>query len=314
MIYNYLLDSNVYNILRKTPNALKAFNISIRNSEAIPYSNIMLRMTPYSLMEAIGFTIDSPQIEVPKSILSSRNTKEVFFYILKQSKEIFLEKLDRNVLLEKAKEQSLFTLNQQDSKYIEYSCIYKPLNDLNIEENFAENLAFDYAFKYNFSSDFEFDLYNNFFISTFFTTDKFISKLSKFRLTKKFWDQIYLKTLESNKDQQDLILNLNKSMRLKKSKDFLDCDIIHLVTTGDFNGEEFRPTIAFTCDDGQTIVNRVMIYKTHIEQLKNNLDENIKPMCLGIIDRWQEGILVFCNRDGTIKDFINVNEIQPIFT
>lgn len=307
MTHIYLLDNNIYSILKKTPNAIRNFNISIRDTGLIPVSDIRLRMTPYTVMEALGLTFSDPEIIIPKDVLVS-GAVPTFSYVLVEAKKYYKGQINRDDILTRASNEDSFA--SQEGKELVRK-IFKPLSSNNFETILAENLAFDLAFKYNYPKELVFEITDKFFVNALFTDVEFIARMSKFRLTKKFWDEHHQKIRQVNPHQLDVIESVNKSMRLKTFKDFLDCDIIHFATIGDYVNGTFQPTIAFTCDDGQTIVNRVMAYKTYIEYLKSNLDDNLQAKFAPTMNKWHSGILVFCNSDGTVKNLIPVNEIQP---
>lgn len=314
MTHYYLLDNNVYTILRKTPNAIREFDISILNTGVIPVSNIKHLMTPYSVMEAVSVTMTNPNVVVPRELLLNGDVTAIFSFVLNEALIYYKSQISKDDFMAKAEIQRAFTLDEINAIELEKRCVQKPLTSANFEEYFSQHLAFDYAFKFDFPKQLEFDLNDIFFVNSFFTDHPFITRLSKFRLTKKFWGQIYPEILNANKHQLEIIEMLNKSMRLKNFKDYLDCDLIHFVTVGNYNGSSFRPTIGFTCDDPQTIVNRVMAYKTHIEFLKSNLDDNLSSIFGKTTEKWEQGILAFCNENGTVKDYIEVKNIQSLWS
>lgn len=225
-----------------------------------------------------------------------------------ESKKFYLGQINRADILIRAKKEDSFA-TPEGKELVKK--IFKPLTSNNFEIILAENLAFDSAFKYNYPKELVFDITDKFFVNAVFTDHQVIARISKFRLTKKFWDEHHQKIKKVNPNQLDIVDSVNKSMKLKTFKDFLDCDIVHFATIGDNVNGIFQPTIAFTCDDGQTIVNRVMAYKTYIEYLKSNLDDSLASKFAPTIAKWHSGILVFCNSDGTIKSLIPVSEIEP---
>lgn len=309
MTTNYLLDNNIYSILKKYPNAIRDFNISIKEAGISSGLTIKLRMTPYTVMEALGITISDPDIKIPREILAN-GAVGVFSHILIEAKKYYFGQVNLSDMLQRSTQESTFAT--KEGKELIKKCISKPLSNEGFTTILAENLAFDMAFKFDYPKDLVFEITDKFFVNAIFTDYPFIARMSKFRLAKKFWDAHFKKIKEKNSEQLDIVHDVNNSMRLKTFKDFVDCDIIHYATIGDFVENDFRPTIAFTCDDGQTIVNRVMAYKTYINYLKDNLDENLIEKFSPTIAKWNSGILVFCNPDATIKSLISVNEIQPI--
>lgn len=307
MTTTYLLDNNIYSILRRTPGAFRKFNATIRETGIIPTNDVKLRMTTSSIIEAVGVTLKDPEINIPSNIIKG-TVSDIFSYLLKTAKTYFESAIIKNDFIEKATIESAFTI--PEAKELEEKCVWKPLSSNNFEKLLAQDLALDFAFKFDFPNRMDYDLHDKFFVNALFTDFELIAGVSKFRLAKKFWDKHHQKIRKVNSHQLDTIDEINKSLKLKKFQDFLDCDIVHFVTVGDYVQKTFRPTVAFTTDEGQVIVNRVMAYKTYIDYLKENLDENLKTIFTPTIEKWRQGILVFCNPDGTIKNLMEVKDIQ----
>jgi hypothetical protein len=314
MTNSYFLDNNIYRDLTTSANgeAIRNFNLSIVDSGVIPMINVKLRMTPFTVLEAVGLK----KIPDPNLILNiqtlRKSPNEIISYLSSKARTFYLDSpiLKREHLISLANKQSIkYTSNE--GKELERRCVYKPLSFNLFEKILIDNLTFDYIYKFDFPQEKQFVI-TDFLLPSLFTDHSHISGLSKFRWAKKFWDKIYqnLNKTDLCVSQKEIIEGINKSMKLKKLKDFLDCEIIHKVLVGDFVDGKYRPSIAFTSDNGQDIINRIMVYKSFIEYLSENLSDKVSDHYRAIIAKWHSGMVVFCNSDGTFKGMKAVNEIE----
>ena len=271
MTYTYFFDNNIYRCLTTSPNGLcfKNFITSVKNNEIlreIDSKGILIKMTPFSVMEALGITAPKLSLTLPPKLIEP---KDIIEFLFKGAKEFYQNSpyTKKEHFLIKAKEQSRHTSAQ--AKELENMCIKYPLNKETFEDYLIACLTFDYIYKYNFIQTIELKLMAEFFIPSFFADNK-LSSLSKFRVVKKMWDMCYSKLL-SNKDYtidtKKILMEMNEAIQLKKDKDYLDCELIHLVTIGDYIEDTYNPVVVFTCDDEEKIKLRIMTYKSTIPSL-----------------------------------------------
>ncbi len=316
MRYSYLFDNNLYRQLTTSPNglALKNFNNAIDKYEItkkIASRPIAFRMTPFTIMEALGITAPNPPISIPRHLNSGKKLRELLDYVISEAKSFYYSSpnLKKQYFLDKAQEQMKFT--SFEATAFEKICILDPLNDDNFEDYIVLCLAFDFLYKFEFPKEIQLQALHTYFIPTFFINDSFVAGLSKFRIAKKLWDIAYPSLLKKSDYSNETIEKMNGSMRLKKLKDYLDCELVHMLSVGDYTKNTYQPVVAFTCDDGQNVINRIMTYKSIIELFINLLDDVVYGEFKSTIQSWQQGVLVICNMDGTFKDVIEVNKIVP---
>lgn len=306
---SYFLDHGLYNSLRKSINGVAINNLQndIRKSVKIPSSNIMLRLTPFTIMEALGLIIPIPEIKLPTK--GFNDPKTIIGFLYNEVESYYQSKIDINNLLDRAAENSKFT--SLKTKELEYKCVFQPLSDKSFKYQFVKSLTWDFLFKFPYKRTFEYQIMNEIFVPSFFLT--MLSNISKFRLAKKFWDSSFQDLKKINSHQVELIQKINTSLELKYRKDYLDCELIHVATIGDFITDIYRPAVVFSCDKSQIIVDRIMTYKTIINEIFNNCEEAAKIEYLSKARLWNQGIVVFCNTDGTIRGYIEVKEIKPFW-
>jgi hypothetical protein len=100
-------------------------------------------------------------------------------------------------------------------------------------------------------------------------------------------------------------------MDLKSKRDYVDCELIHKLVVGTVMNNKYIKVIGFTCDDGQTIINRIQVYKSMIAFCINKLyNPETSEKYKETMKKWQQGILVICNTDGAFMHEIKVDEIR----
>lgn len=317
MKYSLLLDNNIYRPLVQSENGtvLKNFNSAIKEHRIInkiPASNINYSLTPFSIMEALGITIPDPKNSISKK-LTSKNDYHIIFESIKNEAEIYyknLKQISKQEILKKAKIQSEFTV--PESKNIEKTFIQDPIQIESFYEYFIQALVFDYMCKYEFSGQIQKSILSEYLIPEFFMNENITSRFSKFRIIKRLWDNSYHELEKSSKFPEGYIKSLNNSMKLKRNKDFLDCEIIHFSCVGDCVDGKFNPVFSFTSDDKKTVINRIIVYKSMINLFLRNISEEYYNIKEPIINGWKQGMITFCNKDGTFIESVDISDIEVI--
>lgn len=316
-MHSYFFDTNIYRNLTKSQDgkAVLNFNASLDKFEIlkqIASQNVLFKMTPFTLIEALGITIPNPSISLPIEQLDKANKKrDVIGFISNAARTFYssLPQTKRTYLLQKAEEQSRYT--SPEAKAIE-KIIDRPLLSDTIEEYLISCLLFDYVCKFDYPKDVERDVLHSFLIPSFFVPHALTSGLSKFRIVKKLWDRMYPEIYVKSDYPTPVLEEMSKSMRIKRYEDFLDCELIHLACLGDYYDQKYSPVVSFTCDDSQKVIARIRIYKSVLSVFINLMVEKGNDSYRTIIQSWKEGTVAFCNPDGTLKDVIEINKI-PAF-
>jgi hypothetical protein len=295
---------------------LKNFQKSIQNHKIIQNispKDMFYSITPFSIMEALGITIPFPEHLFLKSKITLKTYREDFKYLKEKAEEYFesLDFLKIENLIKTANEQSLYT--NEESKDLEKILITNPLKSSEFCNYFLKGLVFDFLCKYEFPIEVQKHIFSEFLIPTFFKNDKEISRFSKFRIIKRLWDNSYHGLDKSEILNNELINKLHKSMKLKRNKDFLDCEIIHFSTIGDLVDEYHNPVISFTLDNKETILNRIIVYKSMLNLFINQaVTAEYYDNHKHIINNWKQGMIVFCDKDGNFTESIDISNVKTI--
>ena len=317
MKYSFLLDNNIYREIVKSGNEiiLENFNSDIKNHRIIkniPLKNINYSLTPFTIMEALGITIPYKKITLPSDLKKPNKYNEAIRFINDEAKKHFnnLTLIKPEELLKKVKHQKKYT--SLKAKEIAKIFIETPLTTKEFYNYFIEALVFDYVCKYEFTKEIQKIIFTEHLLPTFFLNNHEISRFSKFRIIKRLWDNSYDSLKKSIVFPKGYMEEINNSMKLERNRDFLDCEIIHFACIGDCVETKYNPVFAFTQDDKKTIINRIIIYKSMIKTILNDLSDDDYNIHKPIINDWKQGMIIFCNSDGSIKESIDVSDIKTI--
>lgn len=316
-MHRYLFDNNTYRFLStsKDGEALRRLNQSLGEIEllkTISEGNKVYKLTPYTLIEAIGLKkVPKFELHVPAKLKYAKAIPQLVEYVMRESYQFYSTHpdLSRENLIEMANEQSLHTDASPHSKKFEQLCIYDILSYPTFQTYIAECLSIDFLCKEDYPKDLILPLADYLFHTNIYHCS--ITGLSKYRLAKQHWQ--YINPLYKKNDAIDAksLIQLEVSMRLKKEKDYLDCDLIHLTCLGDYLNYEFHPVVAFTCDARNIIVDRIISYKSINAVYASKISSDMKSDVQFIFSKWRPGIVVFCNKDGSIKDYLEVSKLPP---
>lgn len=318
MKHYFLLDNNIYRPLMGSKNGefLQNFEKSIKNHRIfknLTQQDIFYSITPFSIMEALGITIPFPENLILNKKLTIKTYKEDFIELKKKAEKYFenLEILKFENLLRIANEQSSYT--NSESKKLEELLITNPLKITELNKYFLQGFVFDFLCKYEFPLEIQKHVFSEFLIPTFFLNDREISRFSKFRIVKRLWDNSYNQFEKSDILDKSLFKELNNSMKLKRNKDFLDCEIVHFSTIGDLINEKHNPVYSFTMDKKETVINRVIVYKSMLYLFINSLlTQEQYSKYKHIINEWKQGMITFCDKKGNFIESIDVSDIKAI--
>lgn len=279
----------------------------------IPQHAKVYSITPFSIMEALGITIPFPKNLISTKELTIKTYRKGFKTLKEKAEEYFqsLEILTNANLIKTAKEQRLYT--SEKSKELEKILITNPLKNSEFYNYFMKGLVFDFLCKHEFPQEIQKHIFSEFLIPTFFLNDREISRFSKFRIIKRLWDNSFYSLEKSEILDCKLISDLNKSMKLKRNRDFLDCEIIHFSTIGDLVNKNHNPVFSFTMDKKETVINRVIVYKSMLNLFINKvltLDQyqNYEH----IINNWKQGMIIFCDNKGNFTESVDISNIKAI--
>ncbi|MCX2451108.1 hypothetical protein OQX61_07470 [Pedobacter sp. PLR] len=323
-MYSYLFDNNIYRHLStsKDGEALRRLDQSlgeIKLLKTISEGNNVYKLTPYTLMEAVGLKkVPNFELNIPTNLKKVKAIPQLVEYLMSESYQFYSthQDLSRENLIKMANIQSQHTDSSENSKRFEQLCIYDVLRYPTFQTYIAECLSFDFICKQDYSKDMILPLTSYLFHTNLYHCK--LTSLSKFRLVKLQWQYISPSYKDDTTVDFTSLAKRDASMRLKKHKDYLDCDLIHLACMGDYLNHEFHPVMAFTCDNKDVIKDRLINYKSinsmYVNKVIPDMFSDTNSHIKFIFPKWKPGIVVFCNEDGSIYDYIDVNELRPNYS
>lgn len=273
-------------------------------------------VTPFSILEALGITIPYQEIKLPQYLRQgSYNGFDEFHYVNSEAKKYFesLDILKIEYLNKRFSEQSIYT--HPLAKSIERMHLAHSLQDVNVTNKLITALSFDYIMKYQYSREYRKGLRSFLFVHWLFIQNSLLSSLSKYRLTKSIWEDAYEDMQRNPLSKIEKADEINKLISLKKYKDLSDTDLIHLAIHGYYSKNTYRRIICITCDNYETILFRVRMYKTLykacLDFVKDSSD--VYQKYKNILNQFANGLILICNNNCEVIHIITVNEI-PAFT
>lgn len=318
-MYHYLFDTNVYRCLVQSEDGV-AFERLAHSLGSIPILDEISRnehaytISPFTFLEGIGRQLPKFEFDIPKDLVKDATIPELVDHIYKAGFSLYnnCESLTRSSLMARALEQTGFNEKNHLVTEFEKHCIYDPLQYTNFESHVHETLAFDFLCKQPYPKRIVLPLLNYLMITNLYSNP--LTPFSKFRLLALHWRSIEDQYKKENLFNPQTIISFSKSLKLKTTRDTLDCELIHLVCLGKYSLGEFQPVLAFTSENKQNITDRILAYRSLNNVFATSHDVDIikglgrTPIC----HMWKHGVVAFCNEDGSIYDYLVVAEL-PLY-
>lgn len=219
-----------------------------------------IRRTPFAFMEWIGLSgkrIATPPEFVPDNPITSGTVAEALAHYLghySKCPELQQESLQK---LWEAQNARMDAWAQQFWKPMTGST----LTGWDTAGWLQTALALDAVYKLDLPSATGSEYYSELIAHSFFTDNRLIRNLSKFRLAKRLWDRSRNK-LAQGQELPPEITQAHAAMAIKSKQDYLDCDLIHSAVLGVEDEDGLRHQVTcLTCDDPDILETRLGIYR-----------------------------------------------------
>lgn len=312
-----LLDNNVFRALthRNSQGDRARLLRDIRAMEVAGSGRLFFALTPFSVLEAIGVVPPSPSLDfAPIPIEAGREAEAIEKMsdeILRQALEFYEQTpaLSEANLLFKADEQRLHT--RPDALPFFDRCITDVIKNREARCHMIACLAVDTLFKFDFPCR-TLPFFQVRFLAMLFSVDEIDNSVSLFRVVKKIWDAVYSRMYRDPASfNRERLLKAQKHMEIKKSRDLVDCDLIHYLCVGFMTGDHRSPVIGCTTDDLDTIVTRIAVFKTIQEQYSKDALKMMGRKRNEVV-RHEPGTVIHCTPNARVKGSIRVADIPVI--
>jgi hypothetical protein len=298
----YFLDNNIFNfaVTGAGGAVIEELNRSIAKFPELEQPDTAFCMTPFTLLEALGTRL--PEISVKPIWPKDKTTRDVVSDVVARAKQSYLAlpELTQTAIVQRIQERRSFIPVECHDLF--NHCVTNPGSRVETPVEIANVLAWDYALKIQYPKD-KRDEIRTFFM-TIIVAARAAPLISRFRIVKRLWDEFFkMRTLHAASAKEG-IEAANRAMRLKTTRDFVDCDLLHLACFGWGDHD----VVAFTCDPPAAICKRVSVYKG-IVALARDWADQIDPAQL---PQLRDGRIAFCEPDGNITQLVRISDLPTI--
>ncbi len=294
----FILDTNIANylFLGKDGQAISRLNDSLSKWGLVTSDETAFCMTPFQLVELLGTKLPDVIVE-PKHLTGDTAAKIVGRTVDEARRQYRLvPELEQAALEQRAKERRSYIPEQCLDLFD--ICVLYPSQKQDLTNDIAEMLAWDHALKSTYPKKLSEEV-ERFLMSLLLTSGG--QHISRFRIVKRLWDRYYRRAIVDLPSHASEINKLNKAMRLKSRRDFLDCDLVHLASFG-WLGDD---VLVFTCDPPESVLGRLTVYKSMIGAVPTELSPNKLPLL-------SHGMIICCSPEGEITHIFPVNRVPVI--
>lgn len=302
MVRYYFLDNNIFNfaVMGAGGAVIHRVNESISRFPELKQDHTAFCMTPFSLLEALGTKL--PEIQVAPNWKSGASAGEVVGDMVGRAKEAYLSlpELSFATIAQRVEERRSFV--PVECRPLFDICVTSPSSRPEITTEIANMLAWDRALKTAAPKGREEELIR--FYLTMLILGEAAPLTSRFRVVKMIWDLFYRNRKSHAPAASKELDAANRAMRLKSTRDFVDCDLLHLACFG-WLGHE---VVAFTCDPTESICRRISVYKGILHAALGQT--------VGVpehkLAKLSDGRVAFCHADGEIESLARIQALPRI--
>jgi hypothetical protein len=309
----YFLDSRLFRRLcaPEASAALDGFRASLERHGIAPEGGLPdLEMTPFAFLDAIG--VAAPPYDtffLPQNVIKSGESFLITGFVSRMAKDFYEKAPALQVENLRKRVEELREKTNPAAHELFDLCLTRFVSREGFEGDILGHLAFDFLFRYPFPEAVR-EMVFHFLAASPFAIGESVAGLSKVRIIKTTWDRSYERLLKKQPDAREEIQALDREMRLRTSKDYLEWEVVHHSILGYAAGEQYHPVTAFTTDSEETVKLRCSAYKTALRAFLDQINrEELATTLRPRIHAWRPGWLVPCHEDGTFGAVISTGEL-----
>ncbi|HKI03344.1 MAG TPA: hypothetical protein VKK31_15300 [Thermoanaerobaculia bacterium] len=315
--FRHLLDARLFRLLcgpGRTP-ALDGFRTSLERHRLSPAGGLpAFEVTPLAFLRVLG--VEPPRFATftfPLSVLKDRDSLLITTAVAKMAQDFFAKVPDLQA--EKLRKRVEELREKTDSAAHELFDL--ALSRFAAREGFEgdvhRHLAFDALYQFQFPKELREQIFD-FLAASLFAAGETVSGLSKMRIIRTFWYRSYERLLKKHPGKRAELQALDREMRLRSYRDYLNCEVVHHSVLGYVDGERVQPVAAFTPDAEDTVRARCSAYKSALRWFLDQIDpEELATTVRPRLDTtWQPGLIVPCREDGTFDVVVATGDL-PVY-
>jgi hypothetical protein len=269
-------------------------------------------MTPLAVLDVLG--IEQPFYDgpiMPPSAIKSGEAYLITGVVVHMAREAFEKAPELQAESLRKRVEELREQTAPEAHELFDLCLTRFVSREGFEREIQGQLAFDYTHRYRYPEAVR-ELVFDFLVTALIAVGETVPGLSKVRSIKALWDRSYERLLKKSPGAKAEIQALDREMRLRTYRDYLDWEVLHHSILG-FASEDrdkFHPVVAFAPDSEETLEARCIAYKTALRAFLDEIDEEelvttLRPK----LEAFRPGWLVSCREDGAFDELIPTGDL-----
>ena len=311
----YLLDSRLFRRLCAPGQeaAMASFRTAVLDLGVVPGKALpALELTPMALLAVLGVELPQPEtFPLPAAVLKSGESLMATSLVAKLAEPRFREapELQPDFLRKRAEEMRQAT--PPSARDLFDLCVTRVVSGEGFETPFIRQLSFDHLYRFPFPDVLREEIFH-FLCASLFGTGDTVAGMSKMRIVKVIWDRAYPRLLKANPGARGEIQALDREMKLRTRKDFLDWELVHHSVLGCEADKGFRPVTAFVPEPAEKIRSRAIAYKCALRAFLDPITRDDLVTLRPKLESWSPGTLVPVQEDGTFEALVPTADL-PVF-
>ncbi len=314
----YLLDSHLFRLLCKPGGegreaAVAHFRASVLDLGIAPGKALpALELTPMAFLAVVG--VEPPQLEtfpLPPAVLKSGESLMATSLIAKLAEPRFREAPELQPDFLRKRVEELRQAAEPAARDLFDLCVTRVVSVEGFETQIIRQLAFDALYRFPFPDVLREEIFH-FLCASLFGTGDTVAGMSKMRIVKVIWDRAYPRLLKANPGARGEIQALDREMKLRTRKDFLDWELVHHSVLGWETAKGFRPMTAFILESAEKIRARAIAYKCALRAFLDPITRDDLATLQPKLESWRPGTLVPVREDGTFESLVPTADL-PLF-
>jgi hypothetical protein len=270
-------------------------------------------LTPFGFLEVIGVEpAPYETFRLPPNVIKTGESVLISGFVAQMAKEHFAKSAPLQASALRSRVEALRERVDPAAHELFDLCLTRFVSREGFESEIHGHLAFDHLYRFQFPLALHEQMFD-FLAASLFAAGESVSGLSKMRIVKTVWDRSYERLLKKHPGRRAELQALDREMRLRTFKDYLDWEVIHHSILGLAAGNRAHPVAAFTPDPEETVQARCIAYKSALRAFLDQISqEDLVNTLRPRLKAWQPGFLGPCKEDGAFDTVISTGEL-PVF-
>lgn len=311
----YLLDGRLFRLLCAAGEmaACEGFRASLASHRLPPEGGLPdLELTPLAVLDVLGIEpaqYDGPLL--PPSAIKGGESYLITGVVVRMAQEFYAKAPELQAESLRKRVEELREQTDPAAHELFDLCLTRFVARDGFQQAILGHLAFDHTYRFRYPEVVREQIFD-FLATALIAVGETVPGLSKVRSIKALWDRSYERLLKKNPAAKAEVQALDREMRLRTYRDYLDWEVLHhsILGIGSQDKDKFHPVVAFSPDPEETLKARCVAYKTALRAFLDQIDEEelvttLRPK----LESFRPGWLVPCRQDGTFDGLVCTGDL-----